>query len=1125
MHSRTGWIIAAAIAGSTSSSAYAQSITTGAVQGRVTDTATAEPLAGVTVVAVGASPEPQSALTDEDGTYKITELLPGEYTVSFYVGDLTVTRSNVRVGANNVTPVFQKIRLTDQPGTIIDVVDVPPQINPASTTKGSKYGRDAIEKGVTRGRGFEDIAGQQAGTHNDGVGLAVSGSTSLENRYLVDGIDITGLTYGTVGTPILNEFIEEVEMIAGGYNAEWGRAIGGIVNVITRSGSNKFRGSVFGTITPGFLAKRGQSTPVNASSIDVESNRAYSGDFGVELGGPIIKDRLFFYVGFAPQLARTDYTRITKRQTDCRKLLPDGTLSGCDPRLGAQGGNADGAADVDPSTGFYITDELDRETRAGTSRQYTALGKLNLAITPKDQAQLTLIAVPSSGESPGLYGLPTSGGRSSGLTTDAAVRWTSKLNDDRTEVEAVVAWHRSTNNSGSIDPSLDDQPRQILRGGNLGTWSGLGGESAKTAAGCTDGGAGDPYSAITNCPMETVTYALGGPGSISRDSEDRRMARVTGTHRFRLGGTHELKAGLDFENDAKETARLYSGGAFIQNDVGSSIRVTRWVQLAPMGDKEPRFDQMCTTSDPTGGNGMAGTKTYACDHLSGIPGAPGTSIVGETINWAGFLRDSWAIRSNLVVNAGLRYEEQRLRYASNLQGTVDALTGNNIGKNAMTLDKNFAPRIGVIWDPTRVGASKIFGAWGRFYESIPMDINDRSFGGEVSFAQTFTSGSGRQPCGPTDPRIGGPDGTGCINPSGPASEETLIGSSGVLVAPGIKAQYMDEVLAGVEYQLAPDLKLGITYQNRRLGRVIEDVSTDGASTYIIANPGEWSKSEEDKLEERIARTDDATTKGRLQRQLTLYKGIRGFDRPNRTYDALELNLARQFSKGLFAAASYTYSRTMGNYPGSLSYDNGQIDPNISSQYDLIELLANRQGKLPQDRPHSIKLDGHYTLDLGTNNAMTIGGRVRMVSGPPRSALGAHYLYGPDESFLLPRGIMGRTEIEHGIDVHLAYVRKLSRGRKAELYIDVFNLYDNQATFDTDQTYAPAIRRAAPGAGGGSENNVNPVVGGTYEDLMWAKAIDSTGNETGTPTARNPNFGKTTSRYAPTSARIGFRLTF
>ena len=57
------------------------------------------------------------------------------------------------------------------------------------------------------------------------------------------------------------------------------------------------------------------------------------------------------------------------------------------------------------------------------------------------------------------------------------------------------------------------------------------------------------------------------------------------------------------------------------------------------------------------------------------------------------------------------------------------------------------------------------------------------------------------------------------------------------------------------------------------------------------------------------------------------------------------------------------------------------------------------------------------------------------------------------------------------------------------------------------------------------NNVNPISGGTYEDLVWAKAIDENGNETSNPTARNPNFGHATARYAPLSAQIGFRLTF
>ena len=1098
--------------------AFGQSMTTGAVEGRVTDKGTKEPLVGVTVIATGASPEPQDALTDGDGIYKITDLLPGDYSITFYIDKLAVTRTGIHVGANSQVTVNQVLKLTGT-ATVYEIHDKPAQIDQSTTTKGGKYDRRFREKTPQPNRGLEGTATATAGANNDGVGLAFSGSTSLENRYLVDGIDITGLTYGSLGTPVMSEFIEETEVIAGGYNAEWGRAIGGIINAVTKTGSNTFSGSVFGTYAPSFLTRHARSTPVNASSIDVSAERAYAADFGFDLGGPIIKDRLFFYVGVAPQLSRTDYTRTTKRQTDCRQRLPNGELSTCDPRLISAGGHADGSPDIDPTTGFYITDELDSEVRSADSQQYSAIGKLNLAVSPTDQAQFSVIAVPDKAETPGIYGLPSSGGRSSGLTTDTALRWSSKLNDSKTEVEALVAWHRSTNNTGSIDPSLDGQPRQILQDGNLGQWSALGGETARTAQGCTDTAAGgtDPYPYLAeNCPMSSPSsYAIGGPGNIQHDKEERRMARLGVTQRARLFGSHEIKAGVDFEQDLKTASRIYSGGAFIQNSVGNQVQVTRWVQLAPMGNTDPRYDQKCRTDDPEGN----GTLTFACDYLGGTAGDPGTLIGGETQNWSAYLRDSWRVRRNLTVNIGARYEEQKLRYASNLRGTVDALTGNQIGTNAMDLTGNIAPRLGVIWDPTEEGRSKIFASWGRFFESIPMDINDRSFGGEVSYVQTFATASGTK-CGPNDPQIGGANGLGCLTPKGTPDLEQLLGSSGVLVAPGIKAQYMDEVLVGAEYQIEPDLKIGITYQNRKLGRVIEDVSTDGANTYIIANPGEFSAAEQKKLEREIATTEDATVQARLQKQLDLYKGIRMFDKPERSYEAIEISVAHQFSRGLMILASYTHARTHGNYPGSISYDNGQIDPNISSQYDLIELLANRRGALPQDRPHSLKLDGYYTFDLGKVQNLTIGTRARLISGIPKNALGAHYLYGADESFLLPRGELGRGEMEHAVDLHLAYARKLGKGVSAEVFVDIFNVYNRQATFDTDQTYAPQYR-----AGGGGENNVNPIVGGTYDDLVFAKAIDNAGNETGTPTARNPNFGRTTSRYAPSSARLGFRLTF
>src|SRR5690606_10792918 len=134
---------------------------------------------------------------------------------------------------------------------------------------------------------------------------------------------------------------------------------------------------------------------------------------------------------------------ITKRQTDCRTRLDSGELSGCSAEY------ADTEPDIDPATGFYITDELDREVRSATTRSAQLIGKINVAATKDDHLQIGLIAVPRRSKSPALYGLPSTGTQSSGLTTDAMARWTSKLGGGSTEVEALAAWHRSTFNSGS----------------------------------------------------------------------------------------------------------------------------------------------------------------------------------------------------------------------------------------------------------------------------------------------------------------------------------------------------------------------------------------------------------------------------------------------------------------------------------------------------------------------------------------------------------------------------------------------------------------------------------------------------------------------------------------------------
>ncbi len=1109
-HSTTKLLLAAVLgaggsllgSGLTAGLAHAQN-TTGAIQGVVTDSASGEALAGVTVVVTSGAAS-QTAITEENGSYKITGLSPGDYLVTFFFGDSTIERKGINVGVSKTTPVFQKINTAAAVAETIIIDDKPPGIDPTSTSQGITIDQEYTKNIPVPGRTFESTLGAAAGSQGDSQGVAFSGSSSLENQYFVDGVNTTGLRYGTSGSPVINNFIQEIEVITGGYNAEYGRATGAVVNVVTITGDNTLKGEIFASVRPGLLIAEREFTPFEGASIDTIGNLDYSVDGGFVVSGPIIKDKLWFAAGLAPTWSQTKITRSTKRRQDCQQQLPSGALSACDARSMASGGFADGVADVDPDTGFHLFEELGRRNVYAKGGGAYMLGKINYALRPEHQGQLTVNAVPGSSSGPETYGLPQSGDyKFAGLTSDVAAKWTSKFNDNKTEVEGVIGWHRDASKLTPKFAQAGSIPYEVLIFGNLGTWAGLGYEDQATLAGCTDNAQGDPYALIENCPDAIGHgYTVGGIGAVIDDKDSRVSAKLSLTQRVKAAGSHEIKAGMDVEDNRLTEPRTYTGGVYFENyQDRSEIYTNRFIQVGPVGGTDPKFDTVCPHT-PTGAMQPV---NQPCRYIG--QSGEGSTIVGQTINWSAYLRDSWQIRPNLTFNAGLRYEEQRLRYAEYLRDEVDALTAQPLGANAMSLTNMWAPRLGLLYDWTKEGRSKIYGHWGRFYESIPMNINSRSFAGEVAYRQVYDAAD----CGAAIPGYGSPSGNGCPTSGGGAND--ILGINGTLVAPGIKPQFMDERILGVEYELAEDLKLGIAYQNRVLGRVIEDISTDGAATYIIANPGEWDDGERDKLQARIDAEDDPIERQRLEYLMRQFSGIEIFDRPTRNYDALQFTLTRRFSKALYMQGSYTFSKTQGNFPGLIAYDSGQVDPNISSQYDLIELLANRYGPLPQDKPHYIKLDGYYQFDLKQAGQLTTGARIRALSGEPRQALARHWRYGPNESFLLPRAQIGRTQFETGLDLHVGYARKLKGNMELELYGDIFNVFNDQGVAGVSDAYS--TRSAS-----------NPIVGGSYEDLIWAKENSlQNGQESQTPIKRNPNYGNTTARYSPLTAQLGARLSF
>ena len=185
---------------------------TGVIEGLVKDKTSGQPLAGVTVIVTSpAMKQTETALTDDDGRYKLTGLPPGVYLVTFYYADLTSERANVVVAAGKTALVSPSFDTTHTRGEVIEITNVAPVIDPTSTSQGI-----TIDENYTRnipvGRNFGTSLGAAAGSQADG-GTSFSGSTSLENQYVVQGINAPGGTATRAPAPHDDIGVEQYERI------------------------------------------------------------------------------------------------------------------------------------------------------------------------------------------------------------------------------------------------------------------------------------------------------------------------------------------------------------------------------------------------------------------------------------------------------------------------------------------------------------------------------------------------------------------------------------------------------------------------------------------------------------------------------------------------------------------------------------------------------------------------------------------------------------------------------------------------------------------------------------------------------------------------------------------------
>ena len=226
--------------------------TTGRIFGTVVD-AQGAAVPGVTVtVSSPALQGTQTQVTDSSGAFRFSALPPGVYSIkAALTGFKTIDQSNVQLRIDSTVTLSFKLEVAARE-EVVTVTATPPTIDTTSTVSGIVAGAEFFNR-LAGARDFYGVTRLAPGATSDTAGPAFYGSSGAENQYIIEGLNTTGIELGNRGKTLNSDFIQEVEVKTGGLPAEYGRVTGGIVNVVTKSGSNVFKGSVFGFAEGGGL--------------------------------------------------------------------------------------------------------------------------------------------------------------------------------------------------------------------------------------------------------------------------------------------------------------------------------------------------------------------------------------------------------------------------------------------------------------------------------------------------------------------------------------------------------------------------------------------------------------------------------------------------------------------------------------------------------------------------------------------------------------------------------------------------------------------------------------------------------------------------------------------------------
>ncbi len=914
---------------------------TARVQGTVTDSAGAV-LAGATIKLVsGATGREVTAVSGSDGNYSILSVQPGKYQVE-------VTQSNFKTTKQEITLEVAQNATLDfalETGAVSETVTVTydvPQVETGTSAIGEVIqGREAVElplngrnvlelarltPGVTQGipGGFATGVSGNAETYRarntGGAALSINGQRTQANNFLLDGVDNNESLVNTINVFPSAEAVQEFRVQTSVASAEFGRGGGGIINSVVKSGRNQFYGSAFLFLRNDELDAR--------PTFEATKREFRRGQFGGSFGGPIWKDRAFFF---------GDYEGL-------RQFLPVSQDFAAVPTAAFRNGDFSALTTQlrDPLTGLNIC------VTGTTTNGILCTGGNGVAFNRVDQLpggrmNTVGLAYLRAFPLPNLTGTQSNYVSTRNETTNTNtfdIRGDVSLNDNH-QMFTRVSWGKFDQTTTSRLPAL---PAGFGSGTNptrtkgivVGLNSVLGGSvvnELRLQANRINYGYTPPFF------DRSISADLGIPNA-NRDSSLGGGALIGG-----YNGQLEYTGDFGPYLVPQDTLQLVDSVSFTKGDhtvkIGGTILRRDVALYRPNRGKGYFF--LIGNGDPSQCGGAASTGFEQADLLIGFVCnyqiGPPFGTVG-TRNWENgiFVQDDWKVSKRLTLNLGLRYEfftNPTERYGR--QANFDLSNGRLIaaadgGDSLTDTDtNNFGPRVGFAYDLDGKGKSTIRGGYGLFYYLDRGGIDNQlaqnpPYSGFSQF--NYTDGvritlSGRAPNGSLDSRLA----TGAL-PLGSVSDVNLNNPQNVTVLavkPDNKTSNIHQFNVQYQRELTSDTVMSIGYVGTRGRNLILYYNLNGN----VREPG----------------TNVACPNGRTTTPCYSNGGrvnVRD-DIGESQYDSLQVQLERRFSGGWQYRAAYTWSKTKDNGEGAFDSVADQnlnfVEPFATSRLDFPHVLS------------------------------------------------------------------------------------------------------------------------------------------------------------------------------------------